>query len=112
MYFAETSDTAWFEVFGSLFSDVVISPGVFPLFRTAMPMENACMSLMDELNSTEKIPSLNGDKMKKGRFSPYSSCTMHETGLNRCYSRIFIKNKFRLRKKWLICMMQIPRRKA
>lgn len=36
------------------------------LCTTAIPTENACTSLRDELNSTEKIPSSNGDKMNMG----------------------------------------------
>lgn len=83
-YFAETS---FLEIFATLFSDNVVSSEVrhptkffgsakmagFILLKMAIPMENACRSLSDELNSTEKIPSLNRDKLKTGLFSEISS---------------------------------------
>ena len=37
-------------------------------------MENACRNETDELNSTEKIPSLNGDRLKTGVSSSISPC--------------------------------------
>lgn len=63
-------------IFDALFS---VSPTTFDdnktdllLCTTAMAMENACINLSrDDSNSTEKIPSSNGDKTNMGR-SPAS----------------------------------------
>lgn len=83
-YFAETS---CLEIFAALFSGNEISSevlhptklsgsekiaGFMPLKR-AIPMENACRSSSDELNSTENIPSLNHDKLKTSLVSEISS---------------------------------------
>jgi len=46
----------------------------FLLFITAIQMENACRNESDELNSTEKILSLKGDKLKTGLSSGTSPC--------------------------------------
>lgn len=47
---------------------------IFLLSSTAIHTENACSTESDELNSTEKIPSLNGAKANNGRFSWVSTC--------------------------------------
>lgn len=60
-------------VFSDSFSSdkLVISEGSdgFLLSKTAILMENACRSEREELNSTEKIPLWNEERLKTGLLS-------------------------------------------